>query len=59
MRRLGLLFIAISFLAIGFNSCTTYEEGTGFTLLPAEMRIKGSWVQEAIHQRSITRKYIF
>ncbi len=49
MKRLGLLFIAISFLALSFNSCTTYEEGPGFTLLPAEMRIKGSWVQEALY----------
>ncbi|HOK39111.1 MAG TPA: hypothetical protein PLC87_10625 [Bacteroidales bacterium] len=49
MKRIAVIFFALSFVAFGFNSCTTYEEGPEFSLLPAEMRIKGSWVQEAMY----------
>jgi len=40
---LGIGFIAMMALAMTTTSCNKYEEGPGFTLLTAKMRITGNW----------------
>ncbi len=45
MKKIIILSIIAFSLLTGFNSCTTYDEGPGFTILSADARIKGTWVQ--------------
>lgn len=49
MKKIIILSIIALSLATAFNACTTYDEGPGFTVLPAETRLKGTWDQTAIH----------
>lgn len=49
MKKALILTVVIAAIFTSFNSCTTYEEGPGFTIIPAQMRIKGSWQQTALY----------
>lgn len=40
--------IATTFLGV-FSACTTYDEGPGFTVIPAEKRIQGTWEQTELY----------
>lgn len=46
-------FIIISIIALSligsFSACTTYDEGPGFTVIPAEKRIQGTWEQTELY----------
>lgn len=47
MKKIIILSIIALSLAAAFNSCTTYDEGPGFTIISAEARIRGTWEQTA------------
>ncbi|MDY0140906.1 MAG: lipocalin family protein [Bacteroidales bacterium] len=49
MKKIFLLSIIATLLLAGFNSCTTYDEGPGFTVLTANARIKGTWKQTELY----------
>jgi hypothetical protein len=48
MKKIIVLSIIVLSLAATFSACTTYDEGPGFTILPAETRLKGTWDQISI-----------
>lgn len=49
MKKIAIISIISFAMAFAFSACTSYDEGPGFTIIPAEKRIVGEWDQKEMY----------